>query len=286
MSRYIKPFSQLDLIDDYLFNRVASDPDFGERFARILLSTILGKTFSSLHITTQRVYYGSDPEKKGIRLDLEIDAQSSVAGECESFFNIEVENQHKKRSAVALESELPRRLRFYHSKHDAATLRSGKSYGELCDSYVIMIMNFDPFGEGLMRYTIESSCRERPELEYNDGIHTLLFYTGGQAKDIPEDLRLLLRYFSSTDQTNAANSNLKDIQEVVNRIKSNNLEETTYMTLEERIQQRIRDAVEEAVEETQAEDNSKFVNSVRTLAEAHPDWTTQQMSEELMRLYS
>ena len=58
------------------------------------------------------------------------------------------------------------------------------------------------------------------------------------------------------------------------------------MTLEERIQQRIRDAVEEAVEETQAEDNSKFVNSVRTLAEAHPDWTTQQMSEELMRLYS
>ncbi len=283
MPKYIKPFQQLNLIDDYLFNRVASDPDFGHSFSQILLSTILGRAFTNLHISTQRVYYGSDPKKKGIRLDLEIDAQSSVTGEYNSFFNIEVENRHRNhnQSTPTAGKDLPRRLRFYHSKHDVSSLGSGKPYSELCDSYVIMIMNFDPFGKGLMRYTIESSCKEFSELEYNDGIHTLLFYTGGHSEDVPEDLRLLLRYFINTDQGNATNGSLQAIQEHIDRIKSNLAEETTYMTLEERIQQRIEDAVEE----TRAEDHSNFVSSIDTLLADHPDWTAQQISEELKRLY-
>ena len=58
---------------------------------------------------------------------------------------------------------LPKRVRFYHAKIDAETLKSGEDYGMLKKVYVIFIMLFDPFGLNRMVYTIKNSCVEEPE---------------------------------------------------------------------------------------------------------------------------
>ncbi|MDE7113374.1 MAG: Rpn family recombination-promoting nuclease/putative transposase, partial [Acetatifactor sp.] len=86
------------------------------------------------------------PEYKGVRLD--------VYAEDEQHTHYDVEMQ------VARERELGRRSRYYHSQIDMEMMLSGKDYAELSNVYVIVICDFDPFGEKKYRYTFQNLCLE------------------------------------------------------------------------------------------------------------------------------
>ena len=64
---------------------------------------------------------------------------------------------------------LTRRARYYRSQMDMDLLLTGHAYEELPDTYVIFICDFDPFGAGYFRYTLENRCLENMNRRLGDG---------------------------------------------------------------------------------------------------------------------
>jgi hypothetical protein len=94
---------------------------------------------------------------------------------------------------------------------------------------LIMISNYDPFGYDRMLYTIERHCVEEPDMPYNDGSKTLYLYAYGK-KEIPsQDLADMLKYMAESKKENVVNSNLKDIQGMMDDIKMDTQKGVRYM---------------------------------------------------------
>lgn len=69
-----RTLSELNLIDDFLFEEAMRRGEKGERFAKILLETILGREFRSVKVITQKNIRGVTPQNHGIRIDAYIEA--------------------------------------------------------------------------------------------------------------------------------------------------------------------------------------------------------------------
>ena len=75
------PLKDMNLLDDFLFNATITDSTNGEKVARIILETILGRPLKDISVQGQRVFFGSSPQKYGIRLDALItEATGDVSG--------------------------------------------------------------------------------------------------------------------------------------------------------------------------------------------------------------
>ena len=68
-----RKLEQLNLLNDFLFGSVLSYPDIGEEFCRKILKILLHVEMDRVHIVPQKVYYGSDTDKHGTRLDVFIE---------------------------------------------------------------------------------------------------------------------------------------------------------------------------------------------------------------------
>ncbi len=63
---------ELNVLDDFLLNAIANDPDVGEAFFREVLSILLEREIGEIQVKAQSVIPGDSPELRGIRLDVEI----------------------------------------------------------------------------------------------------------------------------------------------------------------------------------------------------------------------
>ena len=73
MSSTKKKLEELNVIDDFLMNRLASDASIGEEFCRLLLSTLLQRKIGKVAVTVQKVIPPFSPERKGIRMDVRVE---------------------------------------------------------------------------------------------------------------------------------------------------------------------------------------------------------------------
>ena len=64
-------FDELNLLDDFLLNAIASDPEIGNDFCRTLISVLLQKDIQDLHVVAQKVIMPPTPGHRGVRLDIE-----------------------------------------------------------------------------------------------------------------------------------------------------------------------------------------------------------------------
>ena len=136
-----RKFKDLTIRDAFMFAAVMSDPDICRR----VLELALGIPISEVHIQTEKTMaYHS--EYHGVRLDV------YAADANRTRFNVEMQ--------VTLQKFLPKRSRYYHDQIDMDALLTGDSYENLPDTYVIFICDFDPFGDGLYRYSTGTYCRE------------------------------------------------------------------------------------------------------------------------------
>ena len=229
-----KKLKELNLLDDFLFFKMLNYPEIGEEFSRELLKIIFGKNFEKLVVVPQKVYYGSDTDKHGARLDVYLEESylddDLLAGA--TFYDVEPELNDKKANIESL----PKRVRFYHSIIDADSLKSGTDYTCLKRVVVVMIMPFDPFGYNRMIYTIRNSCKELPELPYDDGAKTIFLYTKGERGDASQELKELLEYMENTKWENAKNDSLKKIHSMVEIVKRDKGVTLEYMKIFEREQ--------------------------------------------------
>ena len=71
-----RKLENLNLLDDFLFGTMVTYPGIGETFVREILKIIFQKEFGPLTVVPQKVYYGSDTNKHGARLDVYLEETS------------------------------------------------------------------------------------------------------------------------------------------------------------------------------------------------------------------
>lgn len=228
MERRRKTLEELNLLDNFLFNAMLTYPDTGEAFIRKLLETLFDRKFPHLKIHPQKTFIGLNTGLRGARLDVYIEEDGSVQIHDEAIPTVyDVEPDHNKDAAQI--KAFPKRARFYHAAIDRVALKSGENFGKLKKVYVIFICDYDPFGCDRVLYTIKNKCLEEPELPYTDDTETWVLYTRGKKGNISKSLRQLLSYMENTNQSNAINEDLREIQLMVDQVKHDGEVSLQYM---------------------------------------------------------
>ena len=241
-----RKLEELNLLDDFLFGTMVTYPVIGEKFVRELLQTIFDREFGKLTMVPQKVYYGSNTDKHGARLDVYVEEETEE--ETDAAYDVEPDQNNGEEEVKAL----PRRVRFYHAKIDAQSLKSGTDYGTLKRVMVIMITSYDPFDRNRMIYTIRRKCVEEPDMPYDDGAETIFLYTKGQKGDKPEKLCQLLHYMEDSREENAVNESLRNLHQMVTRVKQDGEVVLEYMKICEREAMLIKQGRKQGREEEQA----------------------------------
>ena len=150
-------------------------------------------------------------------------------------------------------TNLPKHNRFYQAKIDGRNMESGEDdFITLPNLYIITITNYDPFGYGYMMYTVNNTCREVAELEYDDGLKFIYFNTKGMLGGT-KDIKNLLNYIQESKINNVTDDITEEIHECVCKVKTLPEVRMGYMTLEEKIFYERLDAKEEGKEEGREE---------------------------------
>ena len=238
-----KKFKDLTIRDAFMFAAVMSDPEICRR----VLELALGIPISEVHIQTEKTMaYHS--EYHGVRLDVYADDAEKRR------FNVEMQ--------VTLQKFRPKRSRYYHDQIDMDALLAGDSYENLPDTYVIFICDFDPFGDGLYRYSTGTYCRETGNL-VNDGVETIYLNAHGKNRnDIPEELLQFLDYVKNTGRKEVVSTIdpfVRHLQDTIDKIKLNRGMEERYMLLEEMMRNERQEGKIEGKLEGNAEGKQEFL---------------------------
>ena len=103
-----KTLQELDLIDNFLSNAIASNKEFNEPFYRLLLSVLPGKELKEVRVLAQQIIPAATPELRGIRMDVEVTEYEE--GAVTNVYDLE---PHLKNGL-----HLPRHNRYYQAKTD------------------------------------------------------------------------------------------------------------------------------------------------------------------------
>ena len=229
MGYTIKPFEELDVMDDFLANAIANDQEVGEEFYRILISVLLQKEVGKIRISAQRIIPAEVPTQRGIRVDIEVVEYAEEMTELQEKNIYDIE-PHKYDG-----SDLPKHNRFYQAKIDGKSMKSGeKTFIKLPNLYVITITDYDPFDYGYMMYTVHNKCDEVPELDYQDGLKFLYFNTKG-SKGGSQAIKNLLNYIQDSKIKNVIDESTRKLHTCVSKVKVLPEVRMEYMTLEEKI---------------------------------------------------
>ena len=247
-----RKLEELNLLDDFLFNAMLAYPDTGEAFIRKLLETLFDRKFPHLKIRAQESFAGVNTDLRGARLDVYIEEDGSVqinGDEILTVYDVEPDHNHKSAEIKAF----PKRARFYHAMIDRRSLKAGENFGKMKKVYVIFICDYDPFGYDRALYMIKNRCLEEPTMPYEDDAETWVLYTRGKKGNISESLRQLLSYMENTNQNNAINEDLRDIQQMVDQVKRDGEVSLRYMKWFEHDQMMYEQGRKEEQENTERE---------------------------------
>lgn len=165
----------LEFKDAPMFGRVMRDPEI----CIGVLERILGIEIARVEYLNTEQTFDPATDAKGIRLDVFTKADGRV-------FDIEMQ--------VPYEPALGRRMRYYQASIDQACLDKGAAYDGLCESYVIFICDYDPYGRGLPAYHLERSCEEEPLVVVGDHSHWLVLNASAWEADADHGRAALLNY--------------------------------------------------------------------------------------------
>lgn len=207
-----KDYEDLTITDDFMFGKIMEDRELCREMLECLLDQSVGKL---QEVQTEReLQYTADG--KPIRMDV-------YSRDDENIYDAEMQNlNHRKLEDV----ELPRRSRFYQSMMDVDFLRKGHTYRKLPESHVLFLCTFDPFGEGLAKYTFEDRCNEDLTLRLKSGTRKIFYNCTCKLESIPDNLKALYDYFLSGKVENGLTERL---EEAVGKARRNQKWRSEYM---------------------------------------------------------
>ena len=269
-------WENLTISNDFMFSKVMRDKEICRETLEILLDKKIGEI---TYIDNQKMI-DINYDSKSVRLDVYVEDENRI-------YNIEMQ--------VVNNKDLGRRSRYYQGMIDLNAIEKGELYRDLKDSIIIFICKFDPFGEGLPRYTFENICEENKEVYLGDGTSKVFFNT----KDYDKEKREEVKYFLEYVERDIARENgfVKRIEKKVRDVKENKEWEVEYMKSLIREQEIARDNFEkgkiegikegkiEGIEEGREEESE---NSIRTLVEVYRelDFKDENIVKKLKEKYN
>ena len=285
MSYTNKPFEELDVLDNFLMNAIATDEKVGEAFCKKVLSVLLQRTVGKVKVVAQYTLPAQNPRYRGIRMDVKVE-------EFENGDEAQLANVYDMEPHLQNDLHLPRHNRFYQAKVDSRYMKRGDDdFSGMPNLFVITILNFDPFGYDYMMYSFENRCAEVPELKYEDGLKFIYFFTNG-TKGGSEPIRIMLQYLQRSTADNARDESTKELHDYVCRVKTAPEVKEDYMRFEEFIAFERADAAKQAAQQATLEaTHTTKVQDILELLEDYgevPDVLEQklaQASPETLRIY-
>ena len=204
----MKTLNELTLLDKFLFDEVMDIPEAHEAALRIILGD---ENLRLLTPSQTEKELRTAPWLRSIRLDVySVDENLRV-------YNTEAQKTKK--------PDLPRRSRFYQSVMDSSLLKSGdENFNLLNDTFNIMVMPFDLFGESRYCYTFHARCDENPSLVLEDGATRIFLNTRGTNRgEVSEELVQFLEYMEQPTlnvDIPDTNENLIKIHNHVRQVKA------------------------------------------------------------------
>lgn len=281
MSYLNKPFEELDILDNFLINAIATDAEVGEAFCRKVLSVLLQRPIGKIKVVAQYTLPAQSPEYRGIRMDVKV--EEFEGGDGTRLANVYDLEPHLQKNL-----HLPKHNRFYQAKIDSRYMKRGHDdFSGMPDLFVITILNFDPFGYDYMMYTFENRCTEVDELKYEDGLKFIYFYTNG-TKGGSKNLKTMLQYLQHSTADNATDDSTKELHDYVCRVKTAPEIKEDYMRFEELIDWERAEAAEQATQK--ATQNTKIQDILELLEDYGeiPDALTErlrQSNDEALKKY-
>ena len=230
----ISKIESLTLKNDFLFCTVFTT---NEKLLKELVEIITGRKVKTILNLSKQKFQDFDINSKAIRLDVSFEDEEGV------IYHIEMEQFNR--------TNIPKRMRYYQSNSDALQISKGQYYGDLHKTYIIFICGYDPFKEGLSKYTFRYYCEESPGLELGDETVKIVLNTEGIRDNISEELRNLLDYFCG--KTNERNEFIQELDDTVKQVKNNKVWRERYMTLEEKYSIYLEDGRRQGLAEGRAE---------------------------------
>ena len=213
---------ELTIKDNFMFGAVMMDEDN----CKGLLERVLELPIERVEISREKsiVYH---PEYKGVRLDV------YAKDESQTRYNVEMQVEKK--------PALGKRSRYYQSQMDMEMLLAGEDYAELPNTYVIFICDFDPFGKGKYRYTFQTTCRESPKADLEDG-RTIVFLNahGKSESEVPKELVTFLNYVKEDlagSEKEFHDPYVEQLQKFVRNVKKSREMEERFMIFEEMLKE-------------------------------------------------
>lgn len=172
--------ANFNLMDDTFFAVVMEN----KAACEYLLTALLGRPIRFIR-SNKTQYSIKNAENHSIVLDALIEDENKTK------YNIEIQ--------VSDQGNFKRRVRFYRSAIDWASLKKNEDYSKLPDVYMIFISSFDPFKENKNRYEVKKYLDSGSE--YDDGEHILYFNT---QVDDGSELSKLLQYLAHSSADNVS----------------------------------------------------------------------------------
>ena len=245
-----KTLQELDLSNSFLFAAALEDPEI----CQLVLEIILGRKVPKVKVHAEHSILISS-EFRSVRLDI------YASDELQVNYNVEAQNEN--------EGNLAKRSRYHQAEMDVSSLKPGDDFNDLKPGYVIFICTFDPFGEGLYRYTFEERCLER-NIKLGDETRKIFLNTKGKnEKEVPKELIHFLKYVeNSTDDyvSGIKDDSIERLHEKVTALKRWRGLEAKYMTFEELLKRRESKGKAEGITEGKIEG---IAETVLTLLEVY-----------------
>lgn len=241
MSYTKRSLEELNIMDDFLINAIATDEKVGEAFCRETLSVLLQRKIGVIRVVSQRMIPALTPSMRGIRMDVEIVEDLTSEGRLPAMNIYDLEPH------IPLNMDLLRHNRFYQAKIDSRYLNSGeRNFSKMPNLFVITILNYDPFGYDYMMYNVHNKCEEVPELEYKDGLYYIYFYTDGTKGGNPE-IKAMLNYLKKSTEENVTNESTRKLHDYANQVKVEPEVRDAYMKYEDIIYYERKDAAHDTM---------------------------------------
>ena len=250
-----KPLKDLSLMNRFLFAEVMDNPEA----CQDMLSIILRKDIHLTSMPQTEKEHRVSPLIWSIRMDVFSISEEGTA------YDVEAQDSWR--------DDLEKRSRYYQSLMDTSLLESGvDSYNELNDSYIIVITDYDIFGEGKYCYTFRARCDEAGNVTLKDGAVRIFLNTHGtNDAEAPKELIEFLHYMEhSTDRAaeHADSERMKRIHTWVRKAKMSEAVGMRYMReLEEKSMAR-KEGRMEGRAEGEAEAVLKLLSSIEEVPEA------------------
>ena len=195
-----KRYEDLRFTDDFLFCKILMDDT---ELCKEMTELILGRKINRIVSPMAQKPIKMTDDGRGVRLDVYFEDDLNTV------YDIEMQTTHK--------PDLAKRARYYQGMIDLDSLKKGRPFDELKDSYIVFLCTFDPFGRKRHRYSFYSACKEDPSLTLADGMTKVFISTEGNDDNISSDLKAFLNYLkgfeAETDFTKKIDQAVLDAQE-------------------------------------------------------------------------